>query len=69
MPTFSACLRGSVPCMTSAQWITQFEAAEKKNAKETAENEDCRRKDWQLRIRGALERQKRSIIRECYCFF
>ena len=46
MPTFSARLRGSVQCMTSVQWITQFEAAEETNA---AENEDCRRKDWQLR--------------------
>ena len=41
-------LKGSAQCMTSAQWIDEFKAAEDMMRREIAEKEERRRKRKQL---------------------
>ena len=52
-------LRGSAQCMTSAQWIDEFKAAEDMKRSEIAEKEERRRKRKAvLEENAALERMK-----------
>ena len=58
-PTFKR-LKGSAQCMTSAQWIDEFKAAEDMKRREIAEKEERRRKrKAALEEKAALERTKK----------
>ena len=58
-PTFKR-LKGSAQCMTSAQWIDEFKAAEDMKRREIAEKEERRRKrKAALEEKAALERIKK----------